>query len=391
MKERHHECRRREKLSARLTRKIVKSALEILGFLRWKGVSDGVKAHVSPIYNYVHQQVEQLMFDDIQAVWFNGRMIPVKDAVVPMWTHGLHYGTSVFEGIRSWSQEDGSVAIFRLRDHCQRLSRSAKIACIPMDYSAEQWEEAILQTVEVNNLTNAYIRPLAAYGCNSLALNAEHVDHFALVVAWNWGLMLNDDAVARGLQLKTVGIRRTGTSDNMAGAKVGGLYVKANVALHEARAAGADEALILDEFGFVSETSGQNLFALFQTPTGELELVTPSPTSCLRGITRSTIMTLAKEIGLPVRETMFTPPVLYDACEVFITGTATGLVGVAAVDGHEIRGVSDRSSLPAAIRDAASVTSYFRRRYFDICTGRTDHRNWLFPVGTKSVSTPHLA
>jgi len=267
---------------------------------------------------------------DAGRIWFDGRLVPQEEATVSVLSHALHYGTSVFEGARAYATDRGA-AIFRLHDHSRRLLDSAKILGMPDVPSALEIDEAVIETVRGNDRTACYIRPLLWYGPESLGISpARNRVHF-MVATWSWGTYLGDDAVAQGARLITSSWRRSPPDVMPTKAKAGGNYVNSVLANQEARELGYDEALLLDQNGFVAEGSGENLFLVRD---GVLYPVVHSVN--LRGITRDSVIAIAKAQGVEVRETWATRDELYTADEVFMVGTAAEVTPIAEIDRRPI-------------------------------------------------------
>ena len=267
---------------------------------------------------------------DAGRIWFDGRLVPQEEATVSVLSHALHYGTSVFEGARAYATDRGA-AIFRLRDHSRRLLDSAKILGMPDVPSVEEIDEAVIETVRGNGRTACYIRPLLWYGPESLGISpARNRVHF-MVATWSWGTYLGDDAVAQGARMITSSWRRSPPDVMPTKAKAGGNYVNSVLANQEARELGYDEALLLDENGFVAEGAGENLFLVRD---GVLYPVVHSVN--LRGITRDSVIAIATAEGVEVRETWATRDELYTADEVFMVGTAAEVTPIAEIDRRPI-------------------------------------------------------
>jgi len=297
-------------------------------------------------------------------IWFDGEMIPWRDAKVHVLTHTLHYGMGVFEGVRAYATDDGT-AIFRLQAHTDRLFRSAHIMGMAMPFSKDELNEAQLTTVRANALQSAYIRPMAFYGSEGMGLRADNLRVHVIVAAWNWGAYLGDDGINRGIRIKTSSFTRHHVNISMCKAKANGHYINSMLALSEAQRDGYDEALLLDVEGFVAEGSGENIFIV-----RDGVLYTPDLTSALDGITRATIMQLAEEEGLRVIVKRITRDEVYVADEAFFTGTAAEVTPIREVDGRRI-GNGARGP----------ITELLQRRYFDVVHGRSPaHRHWLSHV-----------
>ena len=301
------------------------------------------------------------MSDRDGVIWFDGKMVPWREAQTHVLTHTLHYGMGVFEGVRAYKTEQGP-AIFRLQEHTDRLFRSAKILNMTIPYSKEEINEAHLAAIRDNNLDSAYIRPMCFYGSEGMGLRADNLNVHAIVAAWHWGAYLGEDGMTRGIRIHTSSFTRHHVNITMCKAKANGNYMNSMLALQEAMANGYDEALLLDVDGFVAEGSGENFFMV-----RDGVIYTPELTSALDGITRATIMQLAAEIGVPVREKRITRDEVYVADEAFFTGTAAEVTPIRELDGREI-GAGTRGP----------ITERLQTMYFDIVHGRSsEHAGWL--------------
>ncbi|MDX8414147.1 MAG: branched-chain amino acid transaminase [Mariprofundales bacterium] len=294
-------------------------------------------------------------------IWFDGEMVPWRDAKVHVLTHTLHYGMGVFEGVRAYETERGP-AIFRLDDHTNRLFRSAKIMNMPMPYDTGTLRQAQLDAVVKNSLKSAYLRPIVFYGSEGMGLRADNLKVHVVIAAWEWGAYLGDDALNKGIRIRTSSYTRHHVNISMCKAKACGHYINSMLALTEALRDGYDETLLLDVDGFVAEGSGENIFILRDNV-----LCTPDLTSALDGITRATIMQLAKEGGIKVLEKRITRDEVYVADEVFFTGTAAEVTPIREVDGRVI-GAGKPGAVTRALQDA----------YFDAVHGKaSSHQHWL--------------
>jgi len=294
-------------------------------------------------------------------IWMNGRIVPEAEATVSVLTHALHYGTSVFEGIRAYETDRGA-AVFRLREHSQRLLESAKILGMRPQWSVEEIDAAIVATVKANERKSCYIRPLIWYGAESLGVNPGRNQLHMMVATLPWGVYLGEDAVRKGANLMTSSWRRSAADIMPTKSKAGGNYVNSVLANAEARDNGFDEALLLDKQGFVAEGSGENIFFV---KDGTLFAIAHSVN--LRGITRDSVITLARDMGTPVEATMATRDELYCADEVFMVGTAAEVTPIASIDRRPIgSGVAGPFALA------------MRERYLDVVSGRVpEYRRWL--------------
>jgi len=264
-------------------------------------------------------------------IWFNGHMVPQEEAKVSVLTHAMHYGTSVFEGIRAYETPKGP-AVFRLPEHVERFFHSAKVMMFEMPFTPEQVSEGILSVIRENGYKSCYIRPLAWMGATSLGVNPlPNNPAEVMVAAWEWGTYLGDEAVRKGAKLITSSWARFPANVMPGKAKVGGNYVNSALARIEAQQAGADEALLLDKEGFVAEGSGENLFFF----KGKV-LYAIEHSVNLMGITRDSVMAVARDLGYEVREVRATRDQLYMADEMFMVGTAAEVTPVSYLDHRAI-------------------------------------------------------
>jgi len=297
-------------------------------------------------------------------IWFDGEMIPWEDAKIHVLTHTLHYGMGVFEGVRAYNTEQGT-AIFRLDEHTDRLFRSAHIMNMPMPFSKETIREAQIQAVKQNNLPDAYIRPMVFYGSEAMGLRAEGLKTHVIVAAWSWPSYMSPEALEQGIKVRTSSYTRHHVNISMCKAKANGHYINSMLALQEALSGGADEALLLDNEGYVAEGSGENIFIVYNGV-----LYTPELTSCLDGITRNSIFTIARDLGYEIREKRITRDEVYVADEAFFTGTAAEVLPIRELDGRLI-GKGKRGP----------ITERFQSLYFDHVYGRNDsHAEWRTAV-----------
>ncbi len=298
---------------------------------------------------------------DAGYVYFDGELVPHERAQVSVLTHALHYGTSVFEGIRAYETARGA-AVFRLHEHSRRLLDSAKILGMKVDLTAEEIDNAILTTLRKNGMPSAYIRPLLWYGAESLGVNpGNNTVHF-MVATLPWGVYLGDEAVRKGARLMTSSWRRSSGDILPTKSKAGGNYINSVLANQEARENGFDEALLLDKQGFVAEGSGENIFMYRD---GVLFPVAHSVN--LRGITRDSVIQIAEWLGTRVEATMVTRDELYTADEVFMVGTAAEVTPVASIDRR-----------PIGSGQAGEFSLKMRQTYLDIAAGRVpEFEHWL--------------
>ncbi len=271
------------------------------------------------------------MVEKAKYIWLDGDFIPWDEARVHILTHTLHYGLGVFEGIRAYHCEDGRTAVFRLREHIQRLFDSAHVMQLAIPFSKAQVEEACLEILRRNQQKEAYIRPLVFIGDGAMGLNPGNNPIRVSIISWLWGAYLGDEGLTKGVRVKTSAFTRHHVRIMMTKTKTVGNYVNSILAKREALQAGFDEAILLDTEGYVSEASGENIFMV---KDGLLR--TPPLTSILPGITRDAILTLARDLGIPTREGKFSLDDLYLADEAFLTGTAAEVTPIREVDGRLI-------------------------------------------------------
>ncbi|MBE0510870.1 MAG: branched-chain amino acid transaminase [Chromatiales bacterium] len=301
------------------------------------------------------------MDDRDGVIWMDGKMVPWREAKIHVLTHTLHYGMGVFEGVRAYKTEQGT-AIFRLQDHTDRLFRSAHILNMPMPFDKETINQAQLAAVRENNLESAYIRPMCFYGSEGMGLRADNLKVHVMVAAWSWGAYLGAEGMEKGIRIRTSSYTRHHVNITMCKAKANGNYMNSMLALQEAIACGYDEAMLLDNEGYVAEGSGENIFLI-----RDGMLLTPDLTSALDGITRNTIFRLAQEIGLEIREKRITRDEVYIADEAFFTGTAAEVTPIREVDNRVI-GNGKRGP----------ITEKLQAMYFDVVHGRKNlHPEWL--------------
>ena len=301
------------------------------------------------------------MDDQDGVIWLDGEMVPWREAKTHVLTHTLHYGMGVFEGVRAYKTDKGA-AIFRLQDHTDRLFRSAHILQMPMPFDKETINQAQLDSVAQNNLDSAYIRPMCFYGSEGMGLRADNLKVHVMVAAWHWGAYLGAEGLEKGIRIRTSSYTRHHVNITMCKAKANGNYMNSMLALQEAISGGYDEAMLLDNEGYVTEGSGENIFVI-----RDGVIYTPDLTSALDGITRNTIFQFAEELGIEVREKRITRDEVYIADEAFFTGTAAEVTPIREVDNRMI-GEGKRGP----------ITEKLQTMYFDQVHGRRDnHPEWL--------------
>jgi branched-chain amino acid aminotransferase len=297
-------------------------------------------------------------------IWYDGKLVPWRDATTHVLTHSLHYGLAVFEGVRAYKTVHGT-AIFRVKEHTERLFNSAHIYMMKIPYSRDQIIAAQKEVVRANELDECYIRPIAFYGSEKIGVSPKGAQVHVAIAAWPWGAYLGADALEQGIRVKTSSFARHHVNVSMCRAKYSGTYANSILANLEATEHGYDEGLLLDVDGFVAEGSGENLFIVKNGCLYEPEL-----TSALIGITRDSVITLAREMGYSVSARRITRDDLYIADEAFFTGTAAEVTPIREVDGRTI-GEGRRGP----------VTARVQRAFFDSVTGKAEkHRDWLTPI-----------
>jgi len=297
-----------------------------------------------------------------EKIWLDGKIIPWEDAKVHVLSHALHYGTGYFEGIRCYQLANGRSAVFRLREHMQRLADSGKILGFPLPYSIEQLEQATLEVIRANKLKECYIRPLAFLGLGDLGVYAPNNPVNVCISVWSWGAYLGDEGLKNGIRAKVSSYTRHHVNVMMTKSKATGNYINSVLAKAEVKKTGYDEAIMLDPEGYVSEASGENIFIV----RGGRIKTTPL-TSILPGITRDSIITMARERGYEVVEERFSRDELYIADEAFFTGTAAELTPVREVDDRTIGGGS-----------RGPITAEIQQAFFDVIKGKNEkYAKWL--------------
>ncbi len=302
------------------------------------------------------------MADRDGVIWYDGQMVNWRDATTHVLTHTLHYGMGVFEGVRAYNTEQGT-AIFRLKEHTDRLFRSAHILGMKMPFDKATVMEAQKAAVRENKLESAYMRPMAFYGAEAMGISAKTLSTHLIVAAWSWGAYMGEEAITKGIRVKTSSFSRHHVNITMCKAKANGNYMNSILAHQEAAQDGYQEALLLDVDGFVAEGSGENIFIIRNG-----KLITPDLTSALEGITRDTIITLAKEeFGLEIIEKRITRDEVYSADEAFFTGTAAEVTPIRELDN---RAIGEGTRGP--------ITEKLQSMYFDVVKGKSaKYQHWL--------------
>jgi branched-chain amino acid aminotransferase len=302
------------------------------------------------------------MVEKAKYIWMDGDFIPWDEAKVHILTHTLHYGLGVFEGIRAYHCHDGRTAIFRLKEHIQRLFDSAHVMVLDIPFTPTRVETACVEILRQNQQKEAYLRPLVFIGDGVMGLNPGNNPIRVTIISWLWGAYLGDEGLTKGIRLKTSAFTRHHVRIMMTKTKTVGNYVNSILAKREALQGGYDEAILLDTEGYVSEASGENIFMV---KNGVLR--TPPLTSILPGITRDAVLTLARDLGIAVREDKFSLDDLYLADEAFLTGTAAEVTPVREVDGRLIGAGSP-----------GPVTKKLQSAFFAVVKGQNpNYQHWL--------------
>jgi branched-chain amino acid aminotransferase len=297
-------------------------------------------------------------------IWYDGKLVPWREANTHVLTHSLHYGLSIFEGVRAYNTVDGP-AVFRLREHTERLFNSARVYMMNIPFTQEQINDAHREVIRANKLDSGYLRPIVFYGSEKLGISPKGNQVHVAIAAWPWGAYLGEEGLKRGIRVKTSSFQRHHINVSMVRTKTGGNYVNSILANMEAINAGYDEALLLDTQGFVAEGAGENLFIVRDGKVFE-----PNMVSGLIGITRRTVIDLAAELGYPVTQMPMTRDDVYLADEAFFTGTAAEVTPIRELDGRPI-GAGSRGP----------VTEKIQSMFFDAVNGRVPKfKHWLTPV-----------
>src|ERR1700741_1529824 len=297
-------------------------------------------------------------------IWHDGKLVPWRSATTHVLTHSLHYGLAVFEAVRPYKTISGT-QIYRLREHTQRLINSAHIYMMKIPYTVERLMQAQIDTVAANGHEACYIRPIAFYGSEKMAVSPVGAKVHVAIAAWPWGAYLGPEALNKGIRVKTASVARHHVNVTMARAKMSGTYPNSVLATLEATQHGYDEGLLLDVDGFVAEGAGENIFIVKDQTIWEPEL-----TSALAGITRSSVIELATGLGYEVRAKRLTRDDVYIADEAFFTGTAAEVTPIRELDGRQIGGGKE-----------GPITKAIQNAFFAVVTGKDKkRRSWLTPV-----------
>ena len=305
-----------------------------------------------------------IMSDLKGKIWMDGNLVEWSDAKIHVLTHTLHYGTGVFEGVRAYETSDGP-AIFRLEDHTNRLFESAKLIGMQIPYDAKELNDAQSQVVKINNLKNAYIRPMCFYGSEGMGLRADNLKVHTIIAAWDWGSYLGDDKILNGIKVKVTDFPKRSEKSMLHKAKASGNYLYSMLALKDALNSGYDEALILDIDDNVNEGSGENFFTIINNT-----IHTPKDATVLNGITRQTVMKIARDLNYRVEETNISVDDVKSSDEAFFTGTAAEVTPIIQVDNVKIN-----DGKPG------EITKKIQKIYFDLIRGKVDeYSSWLTQV-----------
>lgn len=308
----------------------------------------------------------RMALKELAKIWVDGDLVDWRDAQEHMLAHTMHYGVGAFEGIRAYRQADGSSAVFRLKEHIDRLFDSCHIATIEPRFSREQVIQACLDVLRANGIKESYVRPLIYLGYGALGLGSFEPPVRTVVASFEWGAYLGDDGLRKGIKCKVSGLRRPTPDSFVAKAKLCGQYVTSVLAKRDAIKTGYDEAIMLDSGGQVAEGTGENIFMV----KGGVIRTPPTSGPILAGITRASVIDLAREAGYRLEEATFAVDEMWCADEVFLTGTAAEVTPVREIDGRAIGG-----GKPGPITRALQETFFALAR-----SGTGSHREWLTPV-----------
>lgn len=306
-----------------------------------------------------------MAIEETEFIWKNGEFIPWAEATTHVLTHSLHYGSAVFEGIRCYEGDgDNPSYVFRLQDHMERLVRSCRIALIPCEYTADDLVDATIELIKKNNLKSCYIRPIVYRGYGTMGVDPSDCPVDVAIAVWPWGAYLGADALENGIAVGTSSWRQRSVNAIPPAMKSSASYMNSLLAKLEAKQNGYNEAVMLNEQGYVCEGTGENLFIV----RDDILSTPPVSDGVLEGITRDTVLWLANDLDIPIVEESLTRADLYIADEVFLTGSAAELTPVGSVDGREIG-------------KPGPVTKQLQERFFDMVVGKIeDYKHWLAPV-----------
>ena len=299
--------------------------------------------------------------EEVEYLWFNGKMVKWKEATTHFLTHSLHYGSAVFEGIRCYKTDKGP-AIFRLKEHTKRLFYSAKVISMEIPYSEDEINNATLEVVRKNNLEECYIRPLAFFGYGQMGLSTKGCKVDVGIAAWPWGAYLGEEGLKNGIRMKISDWIRPPTNIMPTNAKVSGNYVNSTIAKIDAVNTGYEEAILLDIKGNVAECTGENIFIVKDNV-----LITPPTSNALKGLTRDSLLTIARDFGIETKEEFFGRKELYAADEAILTGTAAEVTPIREVDGKKI-----------GTGKPGPVTKKLQDKFYEAIRGNdSDYEKWL--------------
>ena len=325
---------------------------------------EGIEAAALSKFRSHNGELAMSMADRDGWIWYDGTLVPWRDANTHVLTHSLHYGLAVFEGLRAYQTVAGT-SIFRLREHTDRLFNSARIFLMEIPYARDEIAEAQREVVRQNRLETCYIRPIVFYGSEKMGVSPKGAAVHVAIAAWPWGAYLGEDGLQKGIRVKTSSFARHHINVSMVRSKTAGHYVNSILANMEATRDGYDEALLLDTAGFVAEGAGENLFLV-----RDGRLIEPQLVSGLTGITRASVIELANDMGLEVLSQPLTRDDVYLADEAFFTGTAAEVTPIRELDGRVI-GHGSRGP----------VTERIQKRFFEVVSGRAErYRHWLTKV-----------
>jgi branched-chain amino acid aminotransferase len=303
------------------------------------------------------------MVEKLQKIWIDGELVPWDSAQIHVMTHSLHYGVAAFEGIRAYKRADGKSHVFRLREHIDRLFDTCKMALMKPQFTREQISRACTETLKANSLAEGYLRPIVFVGEGAMGIYAPDNPVRSMVLAWKWGAYLGEEALKSGIRTKISSFARHHINVSLAKAKMTGQYTNSVMAKREAKLAGYDEAIMLDANGYISEGSGENIFVVKRGTLHTPDL----SSSILEGITRDTVITLAREMGLTVEEGRLTRDQLWLADEAFLTGTAAEITPIREVDNRTI-----------GEGTVGPITKKLQSKFFDVVRGSDNsHPEWF--------------
>jgi branched-chain amino acid aminotransferase len=306
------------------------------------------------------------MVDKVKKIWVDGDFVDWDAAQVHVLTYSLHYGLAVFDGMRAYQRSDGGTAIFRLRDHVDRLFDGCKMCLLQPKVTREELANVCVETLRVNGMPDGYVRPMVFVGEGAMGIYAPNNPVRTVVIAWRWGAYLGDEALKNGIRAKISSFARHHINVSLAKGKITGQYTNSVLAKREAKLAGYDEAILLDASGYVSEGSGENIFVVRKGVVYTPDL----SCSILEGVTRDSVITLAREMGIPVVECRITREQLWLADEVFLTGTAAELTPVREIDNRTV-----------GAGTVGPITKKIQARFFDVVRGGdASHPEWLTRV-----------